>query len=206
MKTRDSYSKAIYFWREAASACRPQLISHWQSFNSRPCCKVLGWTIQRARARCSRCVSVEHQFCGCWPNNFHVAEIEITVGMFHFNQLVSGLKGEGACWIEHPRPFLTPEVGKGPSSACSQRRQKLRRKFGHSMTKLKGVFLHITAWQTQNVISESYPYLVSDLAMATNTANWGALAPAHGASDQGSDAASTQDPAVLSVPWIQDDR
>ena len=155
MKTRDSYSKAIYFWREAASACRPQLISHWQSFNSRPCCKVLGWTIQRARARCSRCVSVEHQFCGCWPNNFHVAEIEITVGMFHFNQLVSGLKGEGACWIEHPRPFLTPEVGKGPSSACSQRRQKLRRKFGHSMTKLKGVFLHITAWQTQNVISES---------------------------------------------------
>lgn len=127
MKTRDSYSKAIYFWREAASAlCRPQLISHWQNFNSRPCCKVLGWTIQRARARCSRCVSV-FQFCGCWPNDFHVAEIEITVGMFHFHQLVPGLKGEGACWIEHPRPFLTPEVGKGPSSACSQRRQKLRR-------------------------------------------------------------------------------
>ena len=45
-------------------------------------------------------------------------------------------------------PFLTPEVGKGPSSACAQRR---------------------------------------------------APAPAHGASDQGSDAASTQDPAVLSA-------
>lgn len=43
----------------------------------------------------------------------------------------------------------------------------------HSMTKLKGVFLHITAThkRTQNVISESYPYLVSDLAMAGFTAN-----------------------------------
>jgi len=162
MKTRDSYSKAIFFWREAASAsCRPQLISHWQSFNSRPCCKVLGWTIQRARARCSRCVSVEHQFCGCWPNDFHVAEIEITVGMFHFNQLVPGLKGEGVCWIEHPRPFLTPEVGKGPSSACSQRRQKLRRSLTPRMTKLIPVFLHITAThkRTQNVISESYHHI-----------------------------------------------